>query len=336
MEFCSRFFVFSVSLLAGVVCAARSEANPVNPLFWTDVVVTHNEASRCKTSEDPFAIPAFVYATPARQRPNGIDLRFPNTSNPTDNGRCVDQSHYRPALVLNDAGKAAYGWNAENGRIYIANVRSFDGFYTASIPLDSIKSLILQVAVGPMSVLGVRENHSQIRVQFAKAVVLTPQWPRSPNVRKEVFDLILSANPTGVTEAARQDPVRGVDGSLLQARGVYTLDVRLFDAMITAKDHTIEQFRLRASADEAASFVKRFFTEANRRRLTQQFILTGLNCTSTIFEVLNKSMGHRFTSRTAPFDPKHIVGEFEARDLIDTQLSPMEEESWAKIFLSQY
>lgn len=279
-----------------------------------------NESERCRVNADPFVVPAYVFNLP---------FQLP----PQDSGKCVEHRHYRPALLLQDA--TSYGFDPKPSNRIVANVRHYEEWYVASIPVEAVSSLVFQVSIRPMRGLGTRGAHAQMRVFFDEPVELTPQWPANPAQRFQVSELIFTANPVGVDDASREDPRKNFDGSLLQARGIHTRETRIHDAFVAYFTNTIRQYRLRVSPQEASAYVKRYLEVADAKRLSQRFNLAGINCNSSQFEILDEVLRNRYGQRRIPFDPEHAVERLAERGLIDAEsaLPAFESEDWAQVVI---
>lgn len=282
-----------------------------------------NEADHCRIDADPFAVPAFV-------------PRHGALPGPLDANKCVLQHQYRPVLPLTDAEIATYGFQKEAGRRYVANVRGFDGWYTASIPVQAASALHFMVNIRKMPVLGVRGGHSEMRIHFDEPVVLVPQWPLNPEGRIETRELVFTANPAPSSPGAQVDPVRNFDGSLLQARGIHTREARVRFSFIESHTYTIHQYRLRMNAQEAAAYMNAWIDRSAKKRLTQRFILSGINCDSTQFEVLDHVLRHRYRLFQHPFDPHFAKQRLLERKLIESEAQPFESEDWVQDIFSEY
>lgn len=291
-----------------------------------------NESERCRISGDSFAIPAYVPGFLGQ----GKDGPVPNIF-PLDTGKCVQQDEFRPVQTLAKAERDLFGIE-ESGRRYVANVRTFDGWYIASIPVHSVSEMYFLVNIRQMPILGKRGGHAETRIFFNEPVYLIPQWPLNPLKRIETHELLFTANPTGATAEDRDDPIKTMDGSLLQARGVHTRESRIRQSFIGTWTWTVHQYRLKMNSEEIASYIERYIDRANEKRLSQHFYLQGLNCDSTQFEVLDYTLRHRYWFPLRPFDPEFAKDRLKERGLIDnnSEVQAFESERWAQDMFAKY
>lgn len=301
-----------------------------------------NEVPRCKIDTDPYAVPAYVHGLLPGEGRNGppANPKAPRLPVPLDVGHCVAQDQYRPVMALTNEESEIYGFNAatSTGRRIVANVRDVDGWYTASIPSYAATDIYFNVNIRQMPVLGKRGGHSEARVFFSEPVILTPQWPLAPWRQREVYDLVFTANPTGINSAAREDPVRAFDGSMLQARGIQTREARLYLSFVKAFTYTVHQYKMKMNPGEIAAYVNAYLERATKTRLTQRFMLVGTNCSSSQFEILDRVLWYRYRLLQLPFDPNFAHDRLVERGLVDgnSEVIPFEEEPWAKEIFAKY
>ena len=186
-------------------------------MFVSTTALAYNEAERCRIDLDPYAVPAYVPGFLGQ----GKDGPVPNMI-PLDTGKCVMQDQFRPVLTLTSDEVSAFGLESQ-GRRVVANVHLMDGWYVA-------------------------RGHSETRVFFDEPVYLVPQQPPQAKMI-QTMELMFTANPTGVTAADRDEPIKTFDGSLLQARGIHTRESRL--AVIHGIFNLCECIGGHASMDEA-------------------------------------------------------------------------------------
>jgi hypothetical protein len=303
-------------ILASFFVATLASAS-TDSSFWPRATMGHNEAERCVTNDDPFDVPAYVYATQSPFKEGVYAFSFPNTETPLDLGRCVDRSHYRPVLTLSKEGQEAYGQWEDSEHVVVANVRHLEKFYVARIPVTKISHMNFMETVTKMAVLGVRGGHAEMRVFFSEPVRLVPQWPYGEGQDLYVRELIFTGNPTGVNSGDRTDTVKNFDGSLLHARGIHTLETRLKDSFVDSSAITEHQFRMKMNAKESEDYVRYYIRLADTQRLGRQFLLTSLNCNFTQFEVLDKVLSHRYKAVRIPFDPEYALKNLRMRKIID-------------------
>lgn len=321
----SFLFIFWAAPASALTLSAEARS-------YTNLIVSHNEEDRCRTGADPFAIPAFIFAGPARRGPDRLQ---PDTSHPLDLGGCIDQSRYRAVLPVTERGKAAYGMT---GTVF-ANVRHEDRYYLASIPVESVRGLVFQIPVFSIPALGPRRSHVQILASFAEPVVLAPQFPANPAQRLTTRELVFSADSVGVTNGARFHPTRNFDGSLLLVNTVATREARLFDLFVEARADTVEQYRLRVTPAESAAYVRTFLRNAEVRRATRQYALDHRNCTTSQFEVLDRVLDYpsevrERMGRGTPFDPQTAPDALRKRNLVEAELPAFETEAASRRYLT--
>ncbi len=295
-----------------------------------------NEVERCRISEDPFAIPAYVHGLFPGEGRNGPGTK--NPLKPSDVGYCVDQKDYRPVLTLTPEEINQYSFPPDANRISVANVRALDGWYTASIPYNAAQYANFLVAIHNMPVLGVRGGHSELRVFFNEPVILTPQWPANPENRVEAYELIFTTNPAGFDGPSRYEPIKNFDGSLLNARGIHTREIRIKQSFIDHHTYTEHQYRLNLEPWELSEYIKLYIERATQTRLSQRFVLTIRNCDTTQFEILDDVLTHRYKMFQLPFDPNFARQRLEERKIIaeEGEVLPLEEEPFAKEMFAKY
>jgi hypothetical protein len=305
-------------------------------LFFSGVAFGINESERCRVSGDPFAIPAYV---PGYLPGQGKDGPLPNVI-PLDTGKCVQQNEYRPVLTLANSLTEVpeVFWNQSEGRRYVANVRTLDGWYLASIPMHAVSEMFFLVNIRQMPVLGKRGGHAETRLFFNEPVYLIPQWPLNPLKITETRELVFTGNPTGATAEDRDEPIKNFDGSLLQARGIHTRESRIRQSFIKTWTYTARQYRMKMNPEEIASYIERYIDLADANRLSQHFSLGGLNCNSTQFEVLDHVLRGRYWFPLRPFDPEFAKDRLKERGLIDdnSEVQAFESEQWAQDMLAKY
>jgi hypothetical protein len=306
-------------VLASFFWTAAAAAS-TDPLFWPSASFGHNEAERCITSSDPFDVPAYIFASKNPFDEGTYPVSFPITKAPTDLNACVDRSHYRPVLNLSQYGQEAYGQFEDSNHVVVANVRHFDKFYVARIPVTKISHMNFMEAITPMPILGVRGGHAEMRVFFSEPVRLVPQWPYGEGSVLHVRELIFTGNPAGVLPVDRTHPLKNFDGSLLHARGIHTLETRLKDSFVDAPTITEKQYRMKMNAKEFEAYVRYYIRLADTQRLGRNFLLTSLNCNFTQFEVLDKVLSHRYQVSRIPFDPEHALKNLRKRKIVDETL----------------
>lgn len=332
-SFALAMFSF-ITVRAGALELTREERG------YSRFVFSHNEDSRCRKTHDPFAIPAFSFRDPGRG--SASRLTYPNTSHPLDAGRCVDQSRLRTVLVLTPQGRAAYGFSGNADTLVVGNVLHKGVFYVASVPMDAVRELIFHRVLTDFGPIGVRGSHTQIRVNFSRPAVLTPQFPRNPAVRIPMKELIFSTDSVGADEAARMNPTKAFDGSLLLTHTVSTRESRLFDILKQSDAHTITQFRLRLTLSQAAAYARGYLEFADQQRLSRHYILTKQNCHTSQFRVLDRVLRNDYSpavrariARSQTFDPHDALNELAKRELLDDSvvLPPFEEEPESRKYL---
>lgn len=309
-----------------------------DPVFWSDSYMGHNEAERCRTNDDPFDIPAYVFARKETFPGNMINFNPINAEHPADLGRCLWRNHYRPVIKLSQAGQKAFGLYEDSGHIVVANVRHFDKFYVARIPYKKTTNMNMMRVVSEMPVLGNRGSHAEMRTFFSEPVVLTPQWPLNPARSFTVDQLVFTGNPVGAEELSRRIPQNNLDGSVLHARGIHTIDSKIKEHFVDFPSETIAQFRMTLNVKERENYIRKYTDLANAQRFGRHFLLFSLNCTYSQFEVLDSILGHRYAARSTPFDPNNLVKNLEARQLIDHEVSlpNIEDEEHSKELFQRY
>ena len=302
------------SELAGIeVPAPAAAAGPAAADWDLDAMrFNHNERAGCARSEDPFEIPAYLFATPR--------ARF--TGYPVDEGKCVNTEKFRAAVRLTDRQRALYRLPGDSGTMVYANVRHLDRFYAAAIPVGAIAELYYQVAYYKVPLIGVRGGHAQVRAVFSKPVRLTPQFPANPSEVIEVSSLIFSVQAVGTSPGGYVDPIRTIDGSMLLGLGVYTDQAKLLDQYVEMKCAEPRQYRLLLSAEEKRRYARAYLEDADSRRLSTYFLLTSNNCNTNQLRILDGILKESYTpaqaaalERTNSFDPDQAVSALEARGL---------------------
>jgi hypothetical protein len=295
-----------------------------------------NETDRCRVDTDSFAIPAYVPGLfPGEGREGPLSRRV---LKPGDAGQCVMQSEYRPVVPLTESEISGFGLERDNARVYVGNVRTLDGWYAASIPLFAAREALFMISIRRMPVLGVRGGHSEIRVKFGDDVILIPHDNNGAEETLRTRELVFTANPTGFDGPSRYDPVKNFDGSLLNARGIQTIENRLNFSFIKSHTFTTRQYQLKMSSLEIAAYIKQWIKRADETRLQQRFILTKMNCDAAQFEVLDTVLSHRYHKLQKPFDPEFAQKRLLERKLIDenSEVAPFESEPWAQEMFQKY
>jgi hypothetical protein len=329
----SIFFAATVSGMSFTFAMATASPNTSHSFERTPAF---NEVERCRVLADPFAIPAYV---PGLLPGEGRNGPIKNTTlKPSDTGHCVDQKDYRPVLFLTPEESNGYALPQQIGRVSVANVRGLQGWYTASIPTTSAAYANFMVAIRRMPVLGVRGGHAELRIFFTEPVVLTPQWPKNSSKAFQTHELIFTTNPTGFDGPSRYDTVKNFDGSLLNARGIHTREIRIKQGFIDSHAFTEKQYRLNLEPWELSNYITHYIDVANKKRLSQRFILTVRNCDSTQFEILDAVLSHRYNIFQMPFDPEFARHRLRERNLISEtgEVLPFEMEPFAQKMFETY
>ncbi|MFQ4142172.1 hypothetical protein [Chlorogloeopsis sp. ULAP02] len=318
---------------------------------WERLNFAHNEDERCKKSDDPFIVPAYIFSTPNQSVISSPVLKITgsHTTAPQEHKQCVDQSQHRPVLFLTNREKLQYGFkDTGDGHIFVANVRHIKAgnhshtWYVASIPVKSVTSMTFQVAMRRQPVLGVRGMHSQIRIAFNEPVILKQQFPVNTNEEIRVNELIFSFQ--GITKSGVEiDLTRGVDGSSLLAGGIYTTNAKLYDAFVTNSTQSMRQFRLNLPRDRMIAYIQKFINNSNYRRLSRHFGLFGSNCNSNQYYILDKVMNNFYTTvqkqnsgKIAFWDPDKAYKGLKERGLLVKEITPHEREVGARVFLATF
>ena len=307
----------------------------------------HNERASCARSEDPFEIPAYLFATPSpAEKPGSITvIGGTSTGYPVDEGKCVNTDKFRAAVRLTDRQRVSYRMPDAPGTLVYANVRHLDRFYAASIPVGAIAELYYQVAYYKVPLIGARGGHAQVRAVFSKPVRLTPQFPANPSEVMEVSSLIFSVQAVGTSPGGYVDPIRTVDGSMLLGLGVYTDQAKLLDQYVEMKCAETRQYRLLLSAGEKESYARAYLEEADSRRLSTYFLLTSNNCNTNQLRILDGILKASYTpaqaealARTNSFDPDSAVSALKARGITSDaeRVVNFEKEEASVAFLRNY
>ncbi|MDM9381438.1 hypothetical protein QUB80_12075 [Chlorogloeopsis sp. ULAP01] len=318
---------------------------------WERLNFAHNEDERCKQSDDPFIVPAYIFSTPDRSVISSPALKLTGsyTTAPQEHRECVDQSQHRPVLFLTNREKFQYGFeDTGDGQIFVANVQHIRAgshshtWYVASIPVKSVTSMTFQVAMRRQPVLGVRGMHSQVRIAFDEPVILKQQFPINTNEEIRVNELIFSFQ--GVTKSGVEiDLTRGVDGSSLLAGGIYTTNAKLYDAFVTNSTQSMRQFSLNLPRDRMIAYIQKFINNSNYRRLSRHFGLFGSNCNSNQYYILDKVMNKFYSSlqkessgKIVFWDPDKAYKGLKVRGLLVKEIAPHEREVGARMFLATF
>lgn len=300
--------------------AAAAAADPEAVRF------NHNESERCVTGDDPFAVPAYLFATPAPGQlpgdPQTVTLfGASGTGYPSEEGRCVSQKKYRPAVRLSKAQRGGYGLAGTADQVY-ANVFHLGRFYVAAIPADAVKELYFQVAYYKMPFIGPRPGHVQVRAVFSRPARLLPQYPAGSGGEIETDSLIFSGQAVATEEDSYSNPLRYVDGSALLALGVYTTQSKLYDQFVQMPGQETRQYRLRLDAAGREAYVREYLRQSDTRRLSTYFRLFSSNCNSSQFGILDRVMrGDYSPGQLADleglnaFDPAAALAALAARGL---------------------
>jgi hypothetical protein len=286
-----------------------------DPAFWADSYSGHNESERCVTSADPF-----------------------NAEHPADLGRCLWRQHYRPVVKVSKYGQEAFQLFEDGEHMVVANVRHFDKFYVARIPFKKTTHLNMLRVVSIMPVLGNRGSHGELRAYFSEKIKLIPQWPLDPAGAFWVDQLVFTGNPVGAEELSRRNARNNIDGSVLHACGIHTIDSKIKEHFVDFPSETEAQVRLNLNEVEREEYIKLYINLANTQRFGRHFLLNSLNCTFSQFEVLDAVLKHRYNAASTPFDPISVYSNLEKRKLIDHSVHEpnIEDEERAQILFKTY
>lgn len=300
----------------------------------------HNENTVCLNAEvdDPFAIPAQVFS------PWKIHLPDP-FGTPRDLGKCVDTKRFRSVVTLTPEGIKNYGLTEFTDHLIVGNVRHLEDYYVAAIPLHAAEDFVYQIEVRQMSVLGVRPGHGQMLVEFSEPVTLIPQTRVKKLTRAQVNELIFTVNAVGVDKPSRGDVIKNIDGSLLLAMGIHTVDARLWDGFIESETNTLPQFRVDMPQDAKAAYISAFVEDGNKHRLGRHFFLPKSNCNSNQFRIIDSVLSETYTRKQRwdirwadRLDPKNALHALKVRGLADdtSAMDPFEQDPRAQTFFERW
>lgn len=309
----------------------------------------HNESRRCVKGNDPFAVPAYIFATPSPAQLPGDPQTITvfggsGTGYPSEEGRCVSQKKYRPALRLSAAQRAGYGLAGTADPVY-ANVFHLGRFYVAAIPADSVKELYFLVAYYRMPLIGARPGHAQVRAIFSRPARLLPQFPAGQGEALETDSLIFSVQSVATEDDSLSNPIRYVDGSALLAMGVYTVQSGLYNQFVVFPGAETRQYRLRLDAGKREAYVQEYLRQSDMRRLSTYFRGFSINCNSSQLGVLDRVVRGDYTADQLEdmeglnvFDPAAALAALAARGLTseEERLVNFEKEPESVEFLAGY
>ncbi len=150
------------------------------------------------------------------------DSRFPQNTAKGAQGRCIDTRTARPIVVLNSAQAKEYGYDNTENKVVLANVTHRNKFYVAAIPIavGDIGSIIFQQENFESNFIPAA--HAQIRLDFTKPVLLTPQNRSADEAKIETKQLVLSMEALGET-GAQFDVIKGLQNEYMGVWRIKTL-----------------------------------------------------------------------------------------------------------------
>ena len=232
--------------------------------------IAQNEYDPCKTTDDPFEIGALIVANQYHPNPpRGIqcskyDKAYTNVAfDPQDRSDCcISPVRYRPALKLFDDEIAA--WKLPSGRewLSIANVRGIEGFYVASIPVNSIQKMWWNER--PIS--GIDVGHAQIIAEFSEPVILKKQYPADISQEFLTKTIVFSFQGVGNGKNSNDYFITGSVFTLLEKVRFNFVENREIDEL---------QYQLNLTNEQMRRFVNDYVETANTFRLTKYFGVLG-------------------------------------------------------------
>lgn len=273
-----RFLVSGLTFLVmgfGVTAAYAESTGlrlPRRPIHF-------NDRQECRTNpEDRFQPGAVAFA--------GLD-----------EGKCLDVSYYRPIVTLFPDEAEAFGLRVDSGRVVVANVRDYEGFVVAEIPLGAAQrmNLLIEHFMDGMPEPG----HGAFRVFFSEPVRIRPQVGvgRSYTVNELIFSIHANDLHTG-SEVSPAVATRLFDRSYALVLGVFTPRARVADAIVE-QGNQVEQWQVDMPAAQVSEFARRYLIRSNSYSLSRGYHLTNVNCITELFDILDGYLSYSRQQRGA-------------------------------------
>lgn len=199
-----------------------------------------------------------------------------------DKGMCLDAAFYRHLVKLQPDEAAAYGLEADPEHLVVANVRDYEGFFVARIPLAKVSHsfLLIEKYLGGLPDPG----HAAIRMFFSEPVPLVSQT--GDGNARTVTSLIFSVNANQRYWGQPGFAVRMFDQSFALAMGAFTPRAFVGMSVITLKN-PIEQWRMSLAGAQAAGFVQTYADHSDRYGFAKPFHITQHNCIQELIAVFD-------------------------------------------------
>jgi len=282
------FFIFG---LAGACKVIRKEPESLE-------LSSSTVPNPCSLSKDPFE----------------PDSTFPLNMQKGGKIRCLATRTARPVVVLSSSEAAEYGYQNLENTVVLANVTHRNKFFVAAIPIaiGDVSSVILQQENFESNLIPAA--HAQIRLDFKKPVLLTPQDKSAGSQPIQTNHLILSMEALGEV-GAQFDVIKGLRKEYVGVWRIKTLtDFALRMDSIRKKDKgdssnpgklpTVKQYLLKFEKDpeKRVAILKNWIRKSTERQLSVAYNTIGSSCA---MEALNLIESARPTSEVQKDDQKN-------------------------------
>ncbi len=203
-------------------------------------------------------------------------------------GRCINSCQQRSVTLL----------SSNPNYLTIANFSHNNKFWIAQIPLQGIDTVIYQTEEFEF-LQSCPACHSQLRFRFKpdQPVILTPQI--GGNYEVKLTDIVYSIEATGVP-GMNFDPFTAI----LDFYGLSYRFVSLQDRaerMIKIDNHTVKQLKLNLDQTDRAKLLNQAVLQSNQFGMKQMYSLYNRNCTTELFQLLDRSVSKKIPGQTNVF-----------------------------------
>lgn len=188
-------------------------------------------------------------------------------------GKCLDVREKLSAHQLNDFEAQAYGGQAK-GRMLVGNFFHEGRFYVASVPIDDIEDVIVQVEHFEPELVAA---HTQLRFRFRQDVKLLPD---GPSLRDVIVSVEYLAPPN-----VPYDLFKGLSDFALVHR-ILSLQTK-FAYMVTKQHHHVDQYRLALYQHEKTAIFEEAIALSDRDGLATMYHTIERSCTTELFRAID-------------------------------------------------
>lgn len=244
-------------------------------------------------------------------------------------GQCMNTSIRRPAVILSE----------DDEKVTIANFYHDNTYWIAEMPKSGIDRVIFQIADFPDSVPLIKFSHTQLRFVMKTGVTikLTPQDTASKLSPTEIdqFNLVDQVTgPKGEDEFSAAHAIGPNYGNVLRVMG----SADRAKEELGGNDDTTAQYLLKMTDEEKIAAMVNGVHLSAQLGYDDVYKLFSENCTTTAFEILDKSIhyGHHVSPFKVYFWDIHdpITGPslraLKKRKIIDRELETWNEETGLK------